>query len=164
MHYHYLYTLKDIKRDKKSRNLDFSHQAHSCIATFHNNISRFKSRCLKVLGGMVHCKHTELYAPLAYSRVFLSIYADVKASKTRRVKLFSPCKWKVALPKDERGCNRESTGSLSAVCSDESKGEFLKALACPLREQLICECFTGIFIPRNMRTVWYKKSECIVVK
>lgn len=113
----------------------------------------------------VRCKtRTRFYASPAYSRVFPSIRRRKSIGDERRRGLsssFPPCKWKVALPKDERGCNRES-GSLPAVCSDESKGESLKALACPLRERLICECFTGIstvFILRSMKTARYKKND-----
>lgn len=112
MRYRYLFTLKVIKHGTKVSQSWFFVSIMFASLRF---TMCFKPRCLKG-PGMVRCKRTKLYASPAYSRVFPSIYAahsiEVKASKTRRRGLsfvFSSCKWKVAFPKDERGCNREST-------------------------------------------------------
>lgn len=88
--------------------------------------------------GMVRCKRTKLYASLAYSRVFPGIYAEhsieVKASKTRRRGLsssFPLANEKSLFRKTNEVVTANPRVSLSAVCSDESKGERLESLGLP---------------------------------
>lgn len=122
-----------------------------------------------------------MYETLRFACIFPGVprvYASqvyVKASKTRRRGLsssFPLANEKSLLRKTNEVVTANPRVLSRRFCSDESKGERLKALACPLRERLICECFTGIsfvfifneYEDRLIQIGWMHRREIALIR